>query len=354
MRVWFDVQSFYYLTAYLPVARVLATRGAEVVFLFYRQGDFDRLLEQVAREEGLTMRWVATGEEALQCYLEEKPDWAVFGNAFKGVELLKPHCKTAQIFHGIGVKECYYDAPLQAMHVRFVEGEFRRQELQRRFPQANIVATGYAKLDPLFDNTQAAVDLAKLGLDPSKKTLLYAPTFYPSSIECMPDDWPQQLAKYNLIVKPHYFSWASPKYAAQRAKFATWAKAVNVYVAGVDAHSLLPFFPVSDVLISEASSSLFEFAALDKPVLWCDFLHLRWTYRGIFRFRFNKRMDPQMQRYEDIGQHVPKFAQLAAAIEQALTDSGRYAAARRRCTQELIGPTDGRCAERIVDYLFSV
>ena len=41
--------------------------------------------------------------------------------------------------------------------------------------------------------------LQKLGLKAEKKTLIYAPTFYPSSIECFPKNFPEDLNQYNIL-----------------------------------------------------------------------------------------------------------------------------------------------------------
>ena len=69
-------------------------------------------------------------------------------------------------------------------------------------------------------------------------------------------------------------------------------------LAKADDYSLLPFLKSADLMISDASSAIIEFAALNKPVLWCTFLQLRWNYRGIFSYRFKARMDKD---YDDYG-----------------------------------------------------
>src|SRR3546814_8508164 len=71
------------------------------------------------------------------------------------------------------------------MDLRFVEGPFRLAELQRRHPQSQFCDSGFAKLDPLLRDpaTGPKLDLAALGLQPQRATVLYAPTFYPSRSE---------------------------------------------------------------------------------------------------------------------------------------------------------------------------
>jgi CDP-glycerol glycerophosphotransferase (TagB/SpsB family) len=103
----------------------------------------------------------------------------------------------------------------------------------------------------------------------------------------------------------------------------------------------------ADVLVSEASSAMFEFAALDRPIVWCDFVKLRWQHRGPLRFRFEARMDRSIERYADIGAHAATPGALAGVIRAELAAPARHAPKRRQYTAELIGPTDGRTGERI-------
>jgi CDP-glycerol glycerophosphotransferase (TagB/SpsB family) len=118
--------------------------------------------------------------------------------------------------------------------------------------------------------------------------------------------------------------------------------------------SVLPFLNCSDILLSEASSVLFEFAALNKPIIWIDFLKLRWSYRGIFRFRFERRMDQTIVQYHDIARHVSTPKELSIAIRQQLLNPSEYELPRLKATNELIGVVDGAVSERIVGYFEGV
>ncbi len=132
-----------------------------------------------------------------------------------------------------------------------------------------------------------------------------------------------------------------------------WAGFDNVYLAPVEQFNLLPFMVTADLLISDVSSALFEFTALDKPVVWCDFFHLRWAYRGLFRFRFNKRVDADLYKYADVAAHAKTFLQLKAVVEQQINDEKMFSAQRKKYTEKLAGNVDGNCGSRIVDYLLS-
>ncbi|WP_076542068.1 CDP-glycerol glycerophosphotransferase family protein [Shewanella sp. UCD-KL21] len=349
--ICFDVLHPYYLPQYLPVAEELKRRSVAVKFVIYNNSEQHSVLLSMVKRHQLDVVWVDDESAALDYYLEEKASWVIFGNAFSRARSLKGISKTALMQHGVGPKSVYYTVSNSDIDVRFVEGQYRLKRLQEMFPEKTFIDTGYAKLDPIIQGAEPGIDMAGLGLDPTKPTLLYAPTFYPSSIEKMSRNWPEQFAEYNILLKPHYFSLIKPTYQKQKALLQHWASYKNVYLAAVEETNLLPFMASADVLISDASSALFEFAALDKPVVWCDFYHLRWSYRGIFKFRFKNRVDQDLYRYADVAAHAKTFSQLKSVVDQQVSSPELFAAKRAEYTEELIGVVDGCCSHRIADYL---
>lgn len=237
------------------------------------------------------------------------------------------------------------------MTVRFMEGKKRLQKIRTLYPEDNFVQAGFSKLDPLFNpDTKNSFSYPDT-LDPDKKTILYAPTFNPSSIEKFPDNWPEDFLNYNIIIKAHSISLSRPRYTKQRRKFKLWSQYKNVYLAKETEYSLVPFMAISDILLSEASSTLFEFAALDRPVIVCDFYQLKWTYRGILKFRFNKRFKTDNVLYKDIGNHVNAYRELRLSIPQQLKNISEYHIQRKQHTHDHVGQTDGKVSKRIADYL---
>ena len=353
MRIAFDVQHLYYLPQFLPVFRELDARGVECLFVFHEEFEDAVSLDALLTTHKLPHLRVPNAAAAHDEYIAHPPDWIVFGNGYGRLDELSAKTRTALLYHGIGVKQCYYDAELMAMDVRFVEGEYRQRELMQRYPDATMKATGFAKLDPLFDadESQPALDIAKLGLDPSRPTILYAPTYYPSSIECLPADLPARLAGCNLIVKPHHFTFTKKRYRHQLERLRQWNRYENVWLSSVADVSLLPMMASADLLVSEASSALFEFAALDKPVVWCDFYYRRWNHRGPLGFRLDRRLDRTIEKYRDIAAHAKSPEELPEVVAAELADPGRLSAIRRTYTRELIGATDGKSARRIADFL---
>ncbi len=351
--ICFDVLHPYYLPQYLPVAKELARRNVSVKYVIYTNEEQKNTLNHLVEQYSLDVVWVDDEVHALNYYLKTKPQWVIFGNAFSAAAQLRGISYTALMQHGVGPKSVYYSVSKGDIDVRFVEGQYRLARLQEMFPEKEFIDTGYAKLDPIIKGDEKGLDLASLGLDPTKKTLLYAPTFYPSSIEEMSENWPEEFSEYNILLKPHYFSLTKKTYHKQKKLLTHWSNFNNVYLAPVEEANLLPFMASADVLISDASSALFEFAALNKPVVWCDFYHLRWSYRGIFKFRFEKRIDQDLYRYADIAVHAKTYKQLKHAVNQQVTTPELLAPKRAEYTAELVGVVDGCCSQRIVDYLLN-
>ena len=351
MQVYFDVSELYYMPQYAPICSALTAAGVDCCFVFYRNRGLDDLISSF-REE-FEVSYVDSVDEAVSVYQAKKPDWIIFGNKIHSIEKVQKYSKTALVSHGIGPKSCYYTVSDMPTTVRFVEGPYRADRLRQMYPSQSFVDTGYAKLDPAINGDLSNLKPSDFGLDDTKKTILYAPTFYPSSIERFSRSFPLDFKHYNIILKPHYFSLSIDKYKKQKALLEHWSTFDNVYLAQVEESNILPFMAVSDALISDASSTLFEFAALDKPVIWCDFLKLRWGYRGILSFRFKKRMDQDLYKYADIAAHAKSYSQLLSVVDEQIRFPEQFSNQRAKYTLSLAGIVDGKVSERIVQYMLS-
>jgi len=351
MNVYFDIQHLYYLPQYLPVKNALAAQGVECHFVLYDQKELQHVLINYVENKKLNYTSVANLNEARELYLNKKPHWIIFGNVFHGLDQVHLNSKTAMMNHGVGPKSCYYDWSDCDIQHRFVEGQHRLQRLIERFPNKKFTDTGYAKLDPIINNESTALNLKELGLDPEKKTVLYAPTYYPSSIECLPDNFPELLSQYNLIVKPHFFSLIKDKYKNHQKIFKYWAQYNNVYISSVEEPCIIAFMNTANLLISDASSTLFEFTALNKPAIWCDFFKVRWSYRGIFKWRLKKRLDDDLKYFAKVAQQVVNTKQLVQQVDRQINNAKLKEKDRLELTELLIGKVDGHCSQRITDYL---
>ncbi|MBV1911532.1 MAG: CDP-glycerol glycerophosphotransferase family protein [Kangiellaceae bacterium] len=351
MLVVFDTVNVYYLPQYTPIIDLLKQKGHQVKLACYKNKNKKASFEDVVAKMQLECLWVADDNDALSHYIQLKPDWIIFGNAFRHVDELATNTKTAQIGHGVGPKPSYYHKSAIPKTVRFMEGSLRLETIKNLYPDDQFVQTGFSKLDPIFNQQEKGLDYSELQLDEQKPTILYAPTFNPSSLERFPNNWPEDFSDYNILIKPHTFTYTRARYKKQRDKLNCWARFANTYIASEQDLSLLPFMQNADILLSEASSTLFEFAALDKPVIVCNFFKLKWSYRGPLKYRFENRFGKDNVLYKDIGLHVNSYGQLLTAIPDQLNNPDQYRTNRLRFTEDHIGPTDGKASLRIVKFL---
>ncbi|MBA3591765.1 CDP-glycerol glycerophosphotransferase family protein [Methylibium sp.] len=369
MHIAFFAEQLYYLPQFSPVIRCLLARGHRVTTLLRLDAAL-RDMPLPAFETLVPAHTLVRVDTARAAYAELRglaPDWAVFGSFLDHDETLAPSTRSALVYHGIGVKTVLFDPRLNAFDLRCVESQRVLDELVARDPgaRARLALVGFAKLDPLFAGPPP--DTAPHGAAPhtalplatpspvAEPVLLYAPTFYPSSLELMPKTLSALAPGARWIVKPHFFTWTVKQYAGQRERLKAWARDPAVEVLGAETYDLVPLMARADVLVSDASSALFEFAALGRPVVWCRFLKLRWSYRGLLRWRFDRRMDPNTTRYETVAHCVDRAADLPQALAEAIAERRRTVSPdrpeREALIEHLIGPRDGRASERIADEL---
>ena len=125
----------------------------------------------------------------------------VFGNAPRHIST--PFKKSALIMHGTwGGKTVNYAPDLNDVDLRFLDGKFMEDRLLELFPEKKSIyyISGYSKLDNYFQLTEEdrIKFLQSCHLDINKKTILYAPTFYPSSILKMGKKFPEDFAEYHF------------------------------------------------------------------------------------------------------------------------------------------------------------
>ncbi len=343
--VVFYVAYPYYYPHFLPIAKVLAQEGMNVHYVLSDKQNTP-LMKKVADEEGLDYTF---GEESLESISAKV---IIFANVPD--EDLQTEAKKVFLCHGTGTKQCGFENALERCDVVLVEGSYRFEYYTNKFKHYThkIKKVGYSKLDPIVNISVEEKNSIqqKYALDSAKKTILYAPTFFPSSIEKMSDSFPDDFKECNILVKPHYLSWERERYKKQRKKFELWTQYDNCTVLGVDEYNLIPFMMISDVMISDESSAIFEFASLNKPVIINRFLKLRWSYYLNPKKLF-KRMDTNMDRYRVVGHNPQTYQEMLQVTKEALRDNSKFEDARLSLAQDICGKIDGKVSKRIVEVI---
>jgi len=175
--------------------------------------------------------------------------------------------------HGVGIKTSRIRNIATQKNARyhvFLEGQYWFDYIKSLNWQdvADFYLLGIPKLDPLFwpgnyDNEEL---IRKLEIDPSKKTVLFAPSYKPSCIEFVQEKILSLSEKFNLIVKLHPYSW-SGRYAPHshhRFYEKMTEENPNIFLIPKDDYDIYPYLVLADTLISDTSSVLNEFLALGK------------------------------------------------------------------------------------------
>lgn len=215
-----------------------------------------------------------------------------------------------------------------------------------------LLRTGYPRNDALVEAHRAEADsgerlrgplAAELGIDPDKKVLLYAPTFranadgtvenfeFPFDVEEFADRLGD---RFTLLVRTHYLNSVSlPPSVAGR-------------VLDVSRHhDVTPLLALADGLITDYSSVMFDYAVLDRPMLFFayDYDAYATDIRGTYFDLKEKAPGPVVSTADELMQAV-------AAFDEA---DAKYAEARQRFLTEFGEYDRGDAARRIVEKFFT-
>jgi len=351
--VLFNVHHLYYLPQFLPVAREMEKRGNfDIYFSAYideKQADYQLIKDAVKNYSGKFID-AADEKSRRKKILDQHFDIIVFGKSGHAERYCSSDTLAILLYHGIGVKACYYTDFNPRINIRYIEGQYRYEELKRRGVSTELVVTGFSKLDPLFDTDNPEHRDDNLNLDSAKPTILYAPTFYPSSIEIFGKSIAELTKGYNLIVKLHHFSWLLEKYRHQKSLFVDLAeKYSHIQLLMPEKFNIIPYFKCADILLTEASSTAFEFLATGRPVIICDFHHLRIKHR-IFKQWFRKsRMDDEIQQHLDFAYHIQSPGQLPEVLGKSMKEGNDFSRRAGEISEEFLGVLDGNAGKRIVN-----
>lgn len=190
----------------------------------------------------------------------------------------------------------------------------------RKMGLTNVAAAGYPRLDPAFDGSwteEKLQDFRKENLNNNKKpVLLFSATWDKSGMSAV-GRWYRRLkeltADYEVCVTLH--PWMS------RDVFLTVKNTPDVFLAGTD--DLLPLIMLADCTISDTSSIIGEFIALDKRII---------TFRT---GRAERKPDTLDAMLDKTGYRVESFDDLKQTLKGYLTSEDPYIPSRRALREQL-------------------
>ena len=255
--------------------------------------------------------------------------------------------------HGTGIKTILYRNLAQHRDTRyqiFVEGRYREEKILEsgQLGRSEIRLVGLPKLDDIFQGRYAdrAGFLASRGLDPDKPTVLFAPTYKPTCLYDVKDAiFEATRERCNLVVKLHHYSWMG-KYAPHE-QHRIFERRVRRYpharLVPMAEYNIVPWMAAADTLLSEASSTVFDFLALGKTGIIYDL--------PSDRLRHSDGMpllgEDNRAFLKDAFVHVGRPEDLGAAITRALAPTPAMRAAQDRERDYLFYQLDGHASARM-------
>ena len=258
--------------------------------------------------------------------------------------------------HGPGIKTLRYRHLLKQKHTKYlclIEGNYRLEKFRKYGLDKihKVEITGLPKLDAFFDGTYNKDTLRqKYNLDTTKKTILYAPSFKPTSIFSIGKKILQLSDKFNVIVKLHPFSW-SGKYAPheQHLVFERKLKQYpNLKLIKPEEHNILPFMFVADTMVSDGSSTINEFLALNRCGIIVD-LPEKTHHDGV------PLLENQSSEWlKNSFVHISEDSDLETAIEQALNPLPERIKNLQKDRNYIFSYSDGKSALRVKKVIESI
>ncbi|MFH7323283.1 CDP-glycerol glycerophosphotransferase family protein [Aeromicrobium sp. JJY06] len=333
----------------------LVRRGAPFRYVWSTRSTF--------RPLDVTTRKVEPGSPAFHWHLSRARYWV---NNQNFGPVVKPAKGTTylQTWHGTPLKRMQYDAVsttgrapgyLERVSAKTATwsmllspSPYATEAFRSAFRyEGRVLEVGYPRNDVLARDAKEVGEVTRrrLGLRPEDRVVLYAPTFRDDVKQGKQFVWDGALEWEPLVegldedtvilVRRHSVVRGSLKIPPELAH-----RVLNVS-SYPDMQDLLC---VADVLVTDYSSVMFDYAILDRPiVLFCyDLAHYRDDLRGFY-------LDFEA---EAPGPIVATQEELRAALLEAEGHGDAYATRRHEFRQRFAPLDDGHAAERVVDEVF--
>ncbi|WP_198534980.1 bifunctional glycosyltransferase/CDP-glycerol:glycerophosphate glycerophosphotransferase [Streptomyces natalensis] len=281
----------------------------------------------------------------------------------------RPETTYVQTWHGSALKKMGFDQPSLKAQTRQQQAE-QQQSLDRfdrflirsehdvrtlakafRLPEKTLLRVGYPRNDALVRTRQREAELgrrergelaAELGIPDEKTVLLYAPTFrkaggrhgrfvLPFDVERFAEQFGD---RYVLLVRSHYLN------------HVVLPPTVEGTVIDVSArHDVTPILALADGLITDYSSVMFDYALLDRPLVFFTYDYDEYVHegRGTYFDLLEHAPGPVVRSEDDFYETLKSFD----------TQALEYAAARREFVAEFGEYDRGDAAKSIVDQFFA-
>ena len=178
MKILFEHQHLYYLPQFEPIIQELQKREVDGIYgsLSESVPELEKKLFKKEMERlGVELVGANFEPQRRRIIKDMNFDLIFVGNKTSLAAIKAKDSFSVMIYHGIGLKQSYYTDLTNDLDLVCVESAIR--DTQLRDMGFNSVETGLTKLDLLETTNYDSQD------HPSSPSVLYAPTFFPSSLQ---------------------------------------------------------------------------------------------------------------------------------------------------------------------------
>ena len=355
-KILFETHHLYYLPNFFPVIDEFRNRGNYDIQISMPQYINKRersLFKTACNNFDLSTISAEDEESRIKKILSVKFDIIIVGNVGQLNKIVSDSTLTVMVYHGIGLKQSYYKDIDKRINIRAVESESRYHKLIDGSSQRTLALTGFTKLDPLYDLNDNDIQAIKnkVGIKNDLPIILYAPTFYPTSFDNIYQELEFISSEYNIIFKLHNFSWFQDrfKYQSEIARKLE-SRNENIYLLDSSVFDILPYYKIADVLVSDISSTLFEYLPIDRPIIQVECLKLRLRHK-IFNKRLNRKLDLDRMQELDFAYKVEYPSELYRTIVFAIDHPEEMSSLRKDANKYYLYKNDGKASSRLVDEI---
>lgn len=175
-----------------------------------------------------------------------------------------------QIFHGYAAEKKDHWVIRRYFDLYLTQGPFFTQgfeTLAKKYGDFEVIETGWPRQDWIYHNLHTYDDEKKRLLENHgrHKMVLYAPTFSPSltSLPHMAQALAKLAEQEDVLILLKFHPLTAQEFIDQYKKLADQ----HVNILWVDDNDITQYQLMADVMISDTSSTVYEFLLLDKPVI---------------------------------------------------------------------------------------
>lgn len=263
-----------------------------------------------------------------------------------------------QVFHALPMKKHVFYKPNLDHDLLLLPGNYHKDKFVQKFNLKNyedkLKVVGWPRVDDLINNNFNREDiLKKLGLDITKKTVMYAPTWgwgqgndylfcrwFKDEIKIF-----EELCKsvmqmnLNLIVRLHSLS-----FKADDKNLIRIAKKYNVCWPVKETSNFLDdpneYLSVTDILISDVSGIISEFAVLNRPIIFID------PDNSLDAWN-----DSDMPKSFRAGEVVKQPEELITAIKKAVQNPGQFSEVRKKFLSKIYSNLEGNSSKIAIETI---